>query len=137
MIRTYSELISLPTFRERYNYLKLNGQVGIATFGFDRYMNQAFYTSEEWQTLRNDIIIRDFGCDLGILGREIQGRILIHHINPITQDDILERSDMLMNPEYLISVSHKTHNAIHYGDESLLNFGPVVRRPNDTSPWIR
>ncbi len=135
IIRTYSELITLPTFMERYKYLQIGGTVGADTFGFDRYLNQAFYKSEEWKSIRRHVIIRDCGCDLGIEGREIHERILIHHINPISEEDILDRSDLLLNPEYLISTSHRTHNAIHYGDDSILIDMPLERRKNDTCPW--
>ncbi len=135
IIRTYSELITLPTFMERYKYLRIGGTVGADTFGFDRYLNQAFYKSEEWKSIRRHVIIRDCGCDLGIEGREIHERILIHHINPISEEDILDRSDLLLNPEYLISTSHRTHNAIHYGDDSILIDMPLERRKNDTCPW--
>lgn len=135
MIRTYSNLIQLPTFEERFNYLKLNGQVGSMTFGFDRVLNQIFYKTKEWKRIRRDLILRDNGCDLGIFDREIAGRILIHHMNPINEDDIKNRSEMLLNPEYLICVSHNTHNAIHYGDESLLVRAPIIRRPGDTCLW--
>lgn len=134
-IRTYSELITLPTFKERYKYLQLSGTVGEQTFGFDRYMNQIFYQSQEWKSIRNHVILRDNGCDLGVDGYEIHGRILIHHMNPITAKDIERRSDILLNPEYLISTVHNTHNAIHYGDEGLLMIAPVERRKNDTCPW--
>lgn len=134
-IKTYSELITLPTFEERYRYLKLDGRVGEETFGFDRYLNQTFYKSKEWRAIRNEVIVRDNGCDLGIPDREITGMILIHHMNPITVDDILTQSDYLLNPEYLICTVKNTHNAIHYGDESLLITAPIERRPNDTSPW--
>lgn len=136
-IRTYSELIKLSTFEERYRYLKLDGKVGEETFGFDRYLNQIFYKSKEWRSVRNHVILRDNGCDLGIEGREIHGRILIHHMNPITKEDILNRTDFLMNPEYLISTIETTHNAIHYGDEDLLMKDPIERRKNDTCPWKR
>jgi hypothetical protein len=136
IIRTYSELITLPTFEERYLYLKLDGEVGKETFGFDRWLNQVFYNSKEWKTFRGDIIVRDMGCDLGVEERPIGGRIYIHHIEPIKLDDILHRRlDVLMNPDNAISVSFETHNAIHYGDESLLLTVPVERRPNDTCPW--
>lgn len=137
IIRTYSELITLPTFEERYRYLKLNGRVGEETFGFDRYLNQIFYRSKEWQRLRDEIIVRDNGCDLGIEGREIYGRILIHHMNPISKDDILNRSDFLLNPEYLICTVKNTHDAIHYGDEELLVTIPRERSKYDTCPWKR
>ena len=136
-IRTYSELITLPTFKERYEYLRLNGRVGEETFGYDRYMNQTFYKSREWLNIRDEVIIRDNGCDLGVEGYEIHGRILIHHTNPITIDDILQRSDFLLNPEYLISTIKRTHDAIHYGDENLLIDVPIERTKNDTCPWKR
>lgn len=134
-IRTYSELITLPTFEERYAYLRLNGKVGEETFGFDRYLNQQFYKSKEWRSIRDRVITRDNGCDLGIEGREIHGRVLIHHMNPITVDDILRRSDFLLNPEYLICVDKITHDAIHYSDDNLLIKDPIERRKNDTCPW--
>lgn len=134
-IRTYTELITLPTFEERFRYLCLNSRVGEETFGFDRYLNQVFYHSNEWKRLRNEIIVRDHGCDLGVNGREIVGRFVIHHMNPIRVDDILENSDFLLNPEYLISTVDITHKAIHYGDESILFLGPIERRKNDTCPW--
>lgn len=135
--KTYSELIALPTFEERYRYLRLRGSVGVDTFGFDRYLNQMFYRSAEWKRVRDQVIVRDNGCDLGMEDRMIPGRILIHHMNPITEKDILYMTDALMNPEYLICVSHTTHNAIHYGDEDLLITAPVVRTKNDTCPWKR
>lgn len=136
-IKTYSELIALPTFEERYRYLRLKGAVGKDTFGFDRYMNQKFYRSVEWKRIRDFVIVRDNGCDLGIEDRIIRGKILIHHMNPISEKDIRYATDLLLNPEYLICVTHTTHNAIHYGDEDLLIKDPVVRRPNDTCPWKR
>ena len=134
-IRTYSELCQLSTFEERFDYLRLNGSVGKDTFGFDRYLNQQFYRSSEWKRIRDRVIFRDNGCDLGVEGYEIRGRILIHHINPISVEDIHTMSDLLMNPEYLICVSHRTHNAIHYGDESLIITAPIERTQNDTCPW--
>ena len=134
-IRTHSELILLPTFEERFKYLQLNGRVGDDTFGFDRYINQNFYKSADWKRIRDQIIIRDNGCDLALEGYEIYGRILIHHMNPITVKDVELSTEYLMNPEYLICVTHNTHNAIHYGDEKLLMKGPVVRTKNDTCPW--
>lgn len=134
-LRTYSELIELPTFEERFQYLRLNGSVGQDTFGFDRYLNQAFYHSAEWKRVRDFVILRDNGCDLGVDDYVIFGKILIHHMNPITARDIATVSDYLMNPEYLISVSHDTHNAIHYGDVNLIPKGPIIRTPNDTCPW--
>lgn len=137
MIKTYSELIQIPTFEERFEYLKLDGSVGEDTFGFDRWMNQIFYRSPEWKRIRDEVIIRDNGCDLAMPGHEIYGRILIHHMNPISVDDIERRTDLLLNPEYLISTLHRTHNAIHYGDKSLLPQGLIVRTPNDTCPWKR
>lgn len=136
-IKTYSELITLPTFEDRYRYLRLSGRVGEETFGFDRYINQIFYRSKEWKEIRDHVIVRDNGCDLGIPGREIYGKILIHHMNPITQEDILNRSDLLLNPEYLICTVKNTHDAIHYGDESILYKDPIVRSKNDTCPWRR
>lgn len=136
-IKTYSELITLPTFEERYRYLQLNGVVGKDTFGFDRYLNQKFYRSAEWKKIRDFVIVRDNGCDLGIEDRVIYGKILIHHMNPITDRDILHLTDILLNPEYLISVTHTTHNAIHYGDEDLLVKAPIVRSKYDTCPWKR
>lgn len=134
-IRTYSEMILLPTFEERFRYLKLNGRVGEETFGMDRYLNQLFYTSDEWRKTRRDVIMRDGGCDLGIWDREIHGLITVHHLNPISVDDILNRTEILLNPEYLICTSDLTHKALHYGDESLLITTPIERRPNDTCPW--
>lgn len=134
-IRTYSELITLPTFEERYKYLQLNGIVGEETFGFDRYLNQNFYRSEEWKKIRDQVIVRDNGCDLGVEGYEIHGKIYIHHMNPITVEDLRQMTDYLLNPEYLIATTHTTHNAIHYGDESLLVTAPVERTPYDTCPW--
>lgn len=137
ILKTYSELIQIPTFEERFEYLKLDGNVGEDTFGFDRWMNQIFYRSPEWKRIRDEVIIRDNGCDLAMPGHEIYGRILIHHMNPISVDDIERRTDLLLNPEYLISTVHRTHNAIHYGDKNLLPQGPIVRIPNDTCPWKR
>lgn len=135
-IRTYSELITLPTFEERYEYLRLDGVVCEETFGFDRYLNQEFYQrSQEWKRIRDYVIIRDQGCDLGIEGREIRGKILVHHMNPITKDDILQQSRFLLDPEYLICTLKSTHDAIHYGDENLLMKGPIERKANDTCPW--
>lgn len=138
MTLSYSTLITLPTFEERYHYLKLDGKVGEETFGYDRYLNQVFYTSKEWRTFRRDIIARDLGCDLGILDREIGGHIIIHHLNPITLADIHKRNlSILLNPENAICVSHITHQAIHYGDERLLITTPIERSRNDTCPWRR
>lgn len=137
IIRTYSELITFPTFEERYDYLKLDGKVGEETFGFDRYLNQIFYKSDEWLALRDFVIVRDMGCDLGILDREIHGRILVHHMNPISKDDILQRSKFLLDPEFLICTVKNTHDAIHYGDKNILFTGFVERTKNDTCPWRR
>ena len=136
-IRTYSELITLPTFEERFKYLQLGGKVGEDTFGHDRYLNQMFYTSDEWRRIRRDVIVRDNGCDLGIQDREIHGLIIIHHMNPITIEDIINRSEFLLNPEYLISTVKNTHDAIHFSDERILITDPIERRPNDTCPWKR
>ena len=137
MIRTYSELIKLPTFEERYEYLKLNGKVGEDTFGFDRYLNQIFYKSKEWRLAKNYVITRDLGCDLAVSDREIPDgvQILVHHMNPIMLKDILNRSDILLNPEYLITTTKITHNAIHYGDSRLLISSPIKRAKNDTCLW--
>ena len=134
--RSYSELISLPTIKERFDYLKLNGTVGSITFGFDRIFNQQFYTSKMWRDIRKEIIIRDNGCDLGVEGYELYDRITIHHMNPITKEDIRNEDwEYLTNPEYLICASYDTHKAIHYGDANLLPKIPVERRPGDTCPW--
>lgn len=134
-IRTYSELITLPTFEERFKYLQLNGQVGESTFGFDRYMNQVFYRSQKWKSIRDFVIIRDCGCDLGVEGYDIHGKIIIHHMNPLSTRDIETESDFLLNPDFLICTTHNTHNAIHYGDENLLVTAPIERTKNDTCPW--
>ena len=134
--RTYSELIKLPTFEERFEYLKLNSRIGIETFGYDRYLNQMLYTSPQWKKLRDEIIIRDNGSDLGLEDYPIFGKVMIHHINPITVDDVLDYSPDVFDPEYLICTSHKTHNAIHYGIDGYTRSMQVVeRRPNDTIPW--
>lgn len=136
IIRTYSELMRLETFDERFDYLKLNGTVGKSTFGFDRYLNQKFYLSEEWRQIRNFVITRDMGCDLACPECEIINQlILIHHINPLTVEDIIEKSDFLLNPEYLICCTDLTHKAIHYGNKDLLPKGPIVRFRNDQCPW--
>lgn len=135
MIRTYSELLAFKTFNERYAYLRLDGVVGEETFGFDRYLNQVFYKSNEWEQIRREVIIRDNGCDLGIAGYEIRRKILIHHMNPITVGDIVKRSDILLNPEYLITTVLTTHNAIHYGSDNLFVSVPNERTKNDTCPW--
>lgn len=135
IIRTYSELIRLKTFEERFEYLKLDGTVGESTFGFDRYLNQMFYTSIEWRNFRRDIILRDNGCDLAIPGLDIVGKIFIHHLNPLTKEDVLNRTEYLMNPEFVVCTSKLTHDAIHYGDSNLLPKGPIERKRNDTCPW--
>lgn len=138
MIRSYSELITIPTFEERFEYLKLGDKVGEDTFGYDRYINQAFYRSREWKTLRAQIIARDLGCDLGMEDRPIPRgvKVFIHHMNPISVDDIRHSTDFLLDPEYLITTIKLTHDAIHYGDASiLLSDAPIERAPNDTSPW--
>lgn len=138
IIKTYRELSRLDTFEDRFKYLRLYGQVGKDTFGFDRIFNQRFYKSKEWQAARDFVIIRDNGCDLGIEGHEIHGQhIIIHHMNPISLEDIETGSDFLLDPEYLITTIHNTHNAIHYGDENLLLTAPIERYKNDTCPWKR
>lgn len=135
-MRTYSELIKLLTFEERFEYLKLDGKVGEDTFGFDRWLNQQFYHSKLWEDAKREVIIRDNGCDLGVEGYEMHGRILVHHMNPISKEDIIRKSDILLNPEYLISTCKRTHDAIHYGDiRGAIQNGIVVRKPNDTCPW--
>lgn len=135
MSRSYSELILLPTFKERYEYLRLDGVIGEETFGFDRYVNQRFYKSREWKQVRDLVIIRDNGCDLGIEGFDIYGKIFIHHMNPIMLRDIQNATEFLLNPEYLICTTLDTHNAIHYGDSNLLVTAPAERTKNDTCPW--
>lgn len=136
-IRTYSELMLFNTYEERYNYLKLDGQVGASTFGFDRYLNQIFYRSPEWKRIRRDVIIRDNACDLGVEGRDIFDKrfIIIHHMNPISIDQIKDRDPAIFNPEFLITTILRTHNAIHYGDVDQLIKDPIVRQANDTCPW--
>lgn len=137
-IRTYSELITLPTFKERFNYLKLGGCVGRETFGFDRHLNQMLYQrNPKWKKSRDLVIIRDNGCDLGVEGYDINERIIVHHMNPITMEDILNDRDWIYDPEFLICTIHNTHNAIHYGDENLLITAPIERTPNDTCLWAR
>lgn len=137
-IRTYSELITLPTHLERFNYLRLNGRVGSDTFGFDRHLNQMMYQrNPRWKSARDKVIIRDNGCDLGVEGYEIRDKILVHHMNPVTLDDILNDRDWIYDPEFLICTTHITHNAIHYGDQGLLVKAPIERTPNDTCPWKR
>lgn len=134
-IRTYSELMQHDTFLGRYNYLKLHGSVGRSTFGFDRHINQTFYTSREWRQLRNEIVVRDLGCDLGVEGFDIEAKLLIHHMNPITADDITSRNPDILDPEFLITTTDSTHNAIHFGDESLLPRPSIERRSGDTKLW--
>lgn len=137
-IRSYTELSQLETFDERFQYLQLNGRVGRDTFGFDRIFNQRFYRSQEWKSVRDFVIVRDNGCDLGVEGHEIySSRIIIHHMNPISLEDIEKSSSFLLDPEYMITTIHRTHNAIHYGDESLLIRDPIERVRNDTCPWRR
>jgi hypothetical protein len=136
MIRTFSELQKIKTFEERYKYLSLGGSVGVATFGFDRYLNQMLYTSHRWLKTRDIVIIRDNGCDLGVIDYPIRGSIIVHHMNPITAEDIESERDEIFNPEYLICVSSTTHLAIHYGDDRLLPKLPIVRSKNDTCPWL-
>ena len=137
MNRSYADLKRIHSFQERYEYLKLDGVVGNSTFGFDRYLNQALYTSKRWLQVRNEVIFRDEGCDLGVPGYEIEKGLLIHHMNPITIEDLEERKDCVFDPEFLICVSSRTHNAIHFGDKSLLRTLPKERSPGDTCPWRR
>ena len=134
--RCYTDLVKLKTFEERFEYLRLNGAVGSDTFGFDRYLNQQFYRSPEWKKVRRDVIIRDEGRDLGVEGYELYNGIYVHHMNPIAPRDIVNAESWIIDPEYLICVSFNTHNAIHYGDASLLPKQPVERKPNDTCPWL-
>ena len=136
-IKTYSEVIQLPTFLDRYRYLRIGGRVGVETFGYDRYLNQTLYRTPEWKRFRREIILRDNGCDLGCEGYEIVGNILVHHIEPITVEDVLKRDPKIFDPDNAISTSLNTHNAIHYGDESLLITEPLERTKNDTCPWKR
>lgn len=135
MTRRYSELIRNETFEDRFEYLKLGGSVGRSTFGFDRYINQNFYASREWKQIRDFVFIRDEGCDLGVPGFEIHNSALIHHINPMVVDDVIHGEAWIMDPEYLITTTHPTHNAIHYGDRSLLRLPTVPREPGDTKLW--
>lgn len=135
MKKSYTKLMQLPTFEERFEYLKVSGLVGADTFGHDRYINQVLYTSREWRSFRNKIIARDNGCDLGMSDREIQGPVTVHHINPITLEDIENRSPSIFDPDNVICVSDATHKAIHYGDINNLVRDPIERRPNDTCPW--
>ena len=136
-IKTYSELLQYSSAEDRFQYLKIAGKVGVATFGFERYLNQALYTSSDWRRFRRDMIIRDNGCDMALPDRDIpEGCIIIlHHINPLSLEDVEERSPAIFDPENVVCVSDRTHRAIHYGDISLLTLGPVVRRPHDTCPW--
>lgn len=136
-IKSYTELIQFPTFEERFRYLKLGGHVAEPTFGSKRYLNQRFYTSPEWRQLRSFIITRDMGCDLGVEGHDIFGRVYIHHINPLTVEELITSGDLGLLPEYLITTSFDTHQAIHYGSERMLVHDPVVRTENDTCPWKR
>lgn len=133
--RTYSQLRRIELFEERFEYLSLSGEVGAATFGFDRWINQQFYRSKEWKQVRNLVVVRDNGCDLGVPGFAIQNGWLVHHMNPITPEDLERGEAWVLDPEYLITTTHRTHNAIHYGDESLLPRAPVERRPGDTKLW--
>lgn len=135
MIKTYSEVAKLDSFDDRLEYLRLGGGVGHATFGFDRYINQQFYTSREWKSVRNHVILRDNGCDLGVIGYDIYDKILIHHINPMIPDDIVHREEWILDPEFLITTTHNTHNAIHYSDKSLIPKVVIERTPNDTKLW--
>ena len=133
--KTYSELIRLEKYMDRYQYLMLSGRVGQETFGYERFLNQSLYKSYEWRSVRDEVIVRDHGCDLGMEGYEIYGSIIVHHMNPITMDDIQNRNEDIFNPEYLVSTSFSTHNAIHYGDEGLLITEPIIRTKNDTCQW--
>lgn len=133
--KTYSELIRLEKYMDRYQYLMLSGRVGQETFSNERFLNQSLYKSYEWRSVRDEVIVRDHGCDLGMEGYEIYGSIIVHHMNPITMDDIQNRNEDIFNPEYLVSTSFSTHNAIHYGDEGLLITEPIIRTKNDTCPW--
>lgn len=135
MIRTYTELQRIDDFVQRYQYLSLRGTVGSSTFGHDRWMNQQFYTSRQWRNLRHHIIARDLGCDLAVEGYDIHDKVIIHHMNPVTADDIVHGDASILDPEFLITTTHQTHNAIHYGDERLLPRAPIVRRPGDTKLW--
>ena len=135
-LKTYSELKTIETYEERFEYLLMGGHIGIETFGFDRYLNQVFYKSPEWRSLRNKVILRDNGNDLGLDGYPIFGKVTIHHMNPITAEDVIKRKSEIFDPEFLICVSHQTHNAIHYGNsEYPKSFQVIERKPNDTIPW--
>lgn len=135
--RSYSELITIPTYEERFQYLKCDGRVGETTFGSKRHLNQVLYRSDEWLAVRDRAIVRDKGCDLGIPGREIHGRVLVHHIEPITIEDVLNRHPKVFDLDNLITIAHMTHEAVHYGNEDLLMKDPIVRTKNDTCPWRR
>ena len=135
MIRTYSELCQIPSYKERFEYLKLDGVVGKATFGSKRYLNQKFYTSDEWKRVRDIVIVRDLGCDLGFPGYDIYGQIQVHHMNPMIVEDVISHSSEILNPEFLICTSYQTHKAIHYGTEEMLVLPPVERTKNETCPW--
>lgn len=135
IIRTYSELSRLETFEDRFDYLKLGGTVGRPTFGYDRYLNQRFYKSSEWKQICNHVIARDLGLDLGVDGYDIHDRIIVHHMNPMVADDLINFNDSVIDPEFLITTCHQTHNAIHYGDSSLLPALPIERVPGDTKLW--
>lgn len=137
IVRSYYELTKFRSFEDRFEYLSLKGEVGQATFGYDRYINQEFYRSREWKNVRDEVIARDYGCDLGLRGYEIHDRILIHHMNPMTAQDIIHDNDDILDPEFLISVSHRTHNAIHFGDRKLLRAPFKERRPGDTLLWSK
>lgn len=134
-IRTFSELCEIDSYEDRFRYLMLKGQVGAATFGSERMFNQDFYRSREWRDLRSHVIARDYGCDLGVPGQEIYSHLIVHHMNPMTRDDVVLARPQILDPEFLISTSHRTHNAIHYGDETLLPRVPTIRRPGDTTLW--
>jgi len=134
-IRRYSELRRLETFEDRFDYLKIGGTVGHSTFGFDRYINQQFYTSNQWKRVRQQVILRDNGCDLGIPGYEIHGNLLVHHLNPMDSNDILHAEEWILDPDYLITTSHDTHNAIHYGNREFLKKPYVERKQGDTRLW--
>lgn len=134
-IRTYSDLRRLETFEDRFDYLSLRGEVGRATFGFDRWINQNFYRSQQWRNVRDLVIVRDDGCDLGISGHEIHIQLMVHHMNPVTPEDLIGGEEWVLDPEFLITTTHRTHNAIHYGDASLIATPPVERRPGDTRLW--
>jgi hypothetical protein len=135
MVRSYSELGRLSTFEQRFDYLVLHGDVGRSTFGFDRHMNQRFYTSTQWRQLRDHVIARDNGCDLGVSGYEIHHRLYIHHMNPLTMEDLVDAHPRILDPKFLITTTHQTHNAIHYGDKNLLAKPLVERRSGDTKLW--